>query len=194
MSNDWILLFPSGNCDLIRLVFYEYLHISSVLSHISLIHVSNNLFTRRSLKARAEMNKKEAHRQSWFIAFTRRRRTKGKITRLSLARIRWIRLLIGQFEMNFPFGSGTEVCFAICRRSGVSPATVWRGNYLEEVPCDIGIRGAEGMPRETFSWLFTRTVCRHRRRRRRRRRWRQTVARQRGFRWETLVLSRIFLT
>lgn len=45
--------------------------------------------------------------------------------------------------MNFPFGSGTEVCFAICRRSGVSPGTAWGGNYLEEVPCDIGIRGAE---------------------------------------------------
>lgn len=43
--------------------------------------------------------------------------------------------------MNFPFGSGTEVCFAICRRSGVSPGTAWGGNYLEEVPCNIGIRG-----------------------------------------------------
>lgn len=59
MLNDWILLSLSENCDLIRLVFYENLHISSVVSHITIIHVSNNLFTRGSLKAGAEMNKKE---------------------------------------------------------------------------------------------------------------------------------------
>lgn len=72
----------------------------------------------------------------------------GKITRLSLSRIRRLGLLIGQLGMNFLSGSGAEVCFAICRRgvSDESGTAVVAGtgvaegeadgerNYLEEVP------------------------------------------------------------